>query len=715
MLKWLNNYKISVRMLTAISLIFTMFLIFSVDKMIGYYQVSKQMNTIQSLTEFTPKIDDLIHELQKERGVSAGYIGSKASAAFTAKVDTQHKSSNSKHTVFKTTVSAMDLESISDDLVKKTRAAASALSQLNTIRSDVKNLNLSVGQMAKYYTGTIAKLLDMIKVVGNIANEPDLLRDITGYIALMEAKERGGLERAMGANGFASGGFSDAVYKKFVGLIAQQQAFLSTFNVNANAEIKAYFATTLRGPIIKNVDKMRAHVFKDYRDVSASGISGGQWFDAITKKINLYHNVEKKFITDIGTKTSLLASEARSGFWLLLIFSVSVGIVLGFLSLQISNSITMPLKGIQEAMAQLSQGKLDTDVFYTDFKSEIGIMANNVQGFKEGAIKQQKLEEEAREAENLVRQQEKEAEEKEHLQREEKLAREQKAIEQREVRAGNMEKLIARFDGEISTALEGMITTSTQLLSSAGRMAGIAEQTGASSTTAAAAAEESTTNINTVASASEEMSASVGEINRQLAHSTEITRKAVNQASDTKDKMSSLSQTTSLIADVVKLINDIAEQTNLLALNATIEAARAGDAGKGFAVVASEVKALSTQTSKATEEITEHVQAVQASSLDAVNAVEEIRTIIDETNNIATTIAAAVEEQDAATAEISRNVQEAAKGSQEVATVIVDVSSGAAETKTIAEDVNSAANAVNDNTQKISSVVDGFLSGIRAL
>lgn len=715
MLKWLNNYGISVRMLTAISLIFIMFLAFSIDKMIGFYQVSGQMNTIQSLTEFTPKIGDLIHELQKERGISAGYIGSKASPEFAKKIDAQHTASNSKHNVFKTTVSSMDLAAINDDLVKKTAFATKALSQLNAKRGEVKGMKLTVGQMAKYYTGTIAKLLNMVKVVGNITDDANLLRDITAYVALLEAKERSGVERAMGANGFSAGGFSDGVYKKFTGLIAQQDAFLSTFDANASADLKAFFAATLKGPVVTNVDDMRAVVFKDYRDVSTSGITAGQWFETITKKIDLYHKVENRYSSDIGAKASELASDASSNFWMLLVFSVAAGVGIGFLALKISNSITVPLQGIQRAMEELSKGNLEVHVLYTDYGSEIGTMANDVLGFKEGAIQQKRMEAEAREAEELARQQEREIEEQEHKRREETLARERKDVEQREARAKKMEDLISSFEVEISTALQGMSATSAQLLSSAGRMEGIAEQTGASSTTAAAAAEESTANINTVASASEEMSASVSEINRQLAHSTEITKRAVTQAEETKDKMSSLSETTSLIADVVNLIKDIAEQTNLLALNATIEAARAGEAGRGFAVVASEVKALATQTSKATEEITGHVQAVQASSLEAVNAVEDIRNIIVETDSIATTIAAAVEEQDAATAEIARNVQEAAKGSQEVTTVIVDVSSGAAETKTIAEDVNEAANEVSNNTQAISSVVGGFLSGIRAL
>jgi len=715
MLKWLNKFGISVRILTAISLTFVLFLIFSIDKMVNFYQVSAQMETLQTLTQFTPDIGGLIHELQRERGTSAGYIGSKGSQAFTTKINEQHKSTDSSYIIFNEKMSKVDLPSISDDLVTKTAIAVKALSQLSAKRNAVTDMKLTVGQMAKYYTGTISKLLDMIKTVGNTTTNSVLLRDITGYVALLEAKERAGIERAMGADGFSSGGFSDGVYKKFVGLIAQQEAFLSVFNANANADIKTYFASIMQGQIISKVDEMRAVVFKNYHDVSASGITGSYWFELITKKIDLYHNVEDKYASSIGAKANALASDAKANFWELLIMSLSLAGAIGFLAFKISQSITVPLYGIQQSMAEMSEGNLDVDIPNTDLGGEIGTIANNVLGFKEGAIRQKKLEEEAREAETQQRQLEKEADEREHKNREEQRTRDLEILERREERAKKMESLIALFDTDISTALQGMSAMSAQLLSSASGMEGIADRTGENSISAAAAAEESTTNINTVASASEEMSASVNEISRQLSQSTDITLRAVEQAGKTKETMTTLSGTTTLISDVVKLINDIAAQTNLLALNATIEAARAGESGRGFAVVANEVKTLATQTSNATEEISKHVAAVQKSSEEAVTAVENIRSIIVESNDIAMVISAAVEQQNAATAEINRNVSEAAKGSQDVTGVIVDVSTGAAQTKDIAVDVNSAANEVSNNAKTISSVVEGFLENIRAL
>ena len=172
--------------------------------------------------------------------------------------------------------------------------------------------------------------------------------------------------------------------------------------------------------------------------------------------------------------------------------------------------------------------------------------------------------------------------------------------------------------------------------------------------------------MQSVASATEELSSSVNEISRQVQESARMASDAVGQARGTTERVSELSKAATRIGDVVELINTIAGQTNLLALNATIEAARAGEAGRGFAVVASEVKALAEQTAKATGEIGQQINGIQAATQDSVNAIKEISGTIEKLSEISSTIAAAVEEQGAATQEISRNVQQAAQGTQQV-------------------------------------------------
>jgi methyl-accepting chemotaxis protein len=199
-----------------------------------------------------------------------------------------------------------------------------------------------------------------------------------------------------------------------------------------------------------------------------------------------------------------------------------------------------------------------------------------------------------------------------------------------------------------------------------------------------------------------------------VSESAGIATKAVAEAEQTNGQVSRLSEGAQKIGAIVDLINDIASKTNLLALNATIEAARAGEAGRGFAVVASEVKALAEQTSKATAEITGHIAGVQSATDLAAGAILGIGKTIDDINQIAATIAAAVEEQGAATEEIARNVDQAALGTTEVTRNISGVNQAAEASSASANQVLSSANELAKQSEKLRHEMDRFLATIRA-
>ena len=217
-----------------------------------------------------------------------------------------------------------------------------------------------------------------------------------------------------------------------------------------------------------------------------------------------------------------------------------------------------------------------------------------------------------------------------------------------------------------------------------------------------------------MAAATEELSASVGEIGRQVSESNRIAGAAVVQAEATDERIGKLSRAAQRIGDVVKLITAIAEQTNLLALNATIEAARAGEAGRGFAVVASEVKSLASQTAKATDEISSHIAGMQQATEDSVTAIKAIGSTITQVSNIASSIASAVEEQGAATAEIARSVQLVAHGTREAAGNIVQVNRGATETGAASGQVLSSAKSLSAESTRLRDELDRFMASIRA-
>jgi methyl-accepting chemotaxis protein len=281
-------------------------------------------------------------------------------------------------------------------------------------------------------------------------------------------------------------------------------------------------------------------------------------------------------------------------------------------------------------------------------------------------------------------------------------------------RKSEMQNLANSFQAAVGNIVQTVSAASAQLETAASTLTQTAEETQRLSATAAACSDDASANVNSVASATEELAGSVSEIARQVAESSKIANQAVQQAEKTDARIATLSQAASRIGDVIKLITGVAEQTNLLALNATIEAARAGEAGKGFAVVAQEVKALAAQTAKATDEISTQIAGMQTATEESVAAIKEIGSTISRISEIASAVAAAVEEQGAATQEISRNVQQAAQGTAQVATNITDVNKGASATGSASGQVLSSAQSLARESNQLKVEVEKFLTSVRA-
>jgi methyl-accepting chemotaxis protein len=277
-----------------------------------------------------------------------------------------------------------------------------------------------------------------------------------------------------------------------------------------------------------------------------------------------------------------------------------------------------------------------------------------------------------------------------------------------------MRRIADDFESTVGQIINNVSSAAHELEGAAGTLTRTAEKTQHLSSSAASASSQVSTNVQSVASATEEMSSSVNEIGRQVTESTGIAEEAVRQIEQTDIGISELSRTAERIGDVLKLITSIAAQTNLLALNATIEAARAGDAGRGFAVVASEVKALASQTAKATEDIGQQIEGIQSATHASVASIKRIGGTIKQISEIAAGIAAAVEQQGAATGQISRNVQAVAGGSARVAGDIGEVSQGANATGAASAQVLSSAHSLSQESGRLKQELEKFLKNVRA-
>jgi methyl-accepting chemotaxis protein len=266
---------------------------------------------------------------------------------------------------------------------------------------------------------------------------------------------------------------------------------------------------------------------------------------------------------------------------------------------------------------------------------------------------------------------------------------------------GKMGQGLGAFLSDLRTSVRGIAHTASGLSLSSDELAAVSQQmmanaqeTSAQAGVVSAASDQVSRNVQTVATGIEEMSASIKEIAKNASDAAKVATTAVRVAETTNTTISKLGESSAEIGKVIKVITSIAQQTNLLALNATIEAARAGEAGKGFAVVANEVKELAKETAKATEDISQKIEAIQRDTRGAVEAIGQISGIINQVNDISNTIASAVEEQTATTNEIGRNVAEAAKGSSEIAQNIAAVAmaaknttEGAGNTRTAGEEL----------------------------
>ena len=281
-------------------------------------------------------------------------------------------------------------------------------------------------------------------------------------------------------------------------------------------------------------------------------------------------------------------------------------------------------------------------------------------------------------------------------------------------RRRQLEGQINAFRVAVSEVLGDVDKMIAQLNFTASTLSSIATQTDRQVGDAAGAAEKTSGNVIAVARATEQLSTSVKEIERQLAEAAAMIGGATQMATDTNAMIIGFSESTKQIDDVVNLIRSIAGQTNLLALNATIEAARAGEAGRGFAVVASEVKALATQTAKATEDISLQISGVQSSTHGAVRAIRSIASVMTDINGLASKLGQAVEQQGAATDEISRNIQNAATGTQDVAHNIASTAAAIGETSHSASDVLDAAKNLTLHANALRASVDRFLTNVAA-
>jgi methyl-accepting chemotaxis protein len=379
------------------------------------------------------------------------------------------------------------------------------------------------------------------------------------------------------------------------------------------------------------------------------------------------------------------ASALRTTFLVVLLSAVITLVASTGFFFWLSRSIGAPIRSITGTMNQLAGGDTGVAIPFADRSDEVGNMARAVKVFADNMRRNEVLQAEA--------------------------AREQAA---RERRAQQIADVAKRFDHDVEKILSGLVGSANALDGTAASLAKSSTESLDQAEKVAAAAAEASANVQTVAAATEELSSSITEISRQVSSQATIASLSTQAIDETTSRVETLTDASTKIGDVIRLITEISNQTNLLALNATIEAARAGEAGKGFAVVANEVKSLANQTARATEDIGVQISAIQTSTHSTAEAIRSVGDQVRQMTELSGGVAAAVEEQNAATREIARNVQEASAGNQEVSQKVELVADAARTTKGSAATVLDAARQVNEHTESIRQAIVRFVQDMRA-
>jgi methyl-accepting chemotaxis protein len=631
----------------------------------GKVQTAGAMRRVSAFTDLITDTSGLVHAIQLERGLSGGFLGSKG-LEFNADLTAQRTRTDAALARLDTRLAELGArrsDLLTPRLAGRVEVARAAISGLSGVRRRISDLQMPPPDSFSFYTTANAALLAMIGEAAGDLQSAEIASAVSRYFSVMKAKELAGQERAAGAVGFAAGRFDPAGWRLLMRLGDEQDLYFRLIADTATAEQADFLSRTVSGPVIDAFARLRVLAQTGGLDGNLSGVTGTEWFKSATARIELFKQVEDHFGLALAGLAAKTRDAAMHDLYATLAVLLALVVVTCVVAAMTARAIVRPLNTQIATMQRLQRGETEFSLVGADRSDEIGSMSRAIDVFRDQLIENRRLAE-AGETERALGE----------------------AAKIDAVRA-----MAETIETETIQALSQVTTHSKAMEGSANTMSASLARTDTAARAAAGAAVDALANAQTVASAAEELAASIAEINQQIAQSSLIVGRAVVAGQEARGRIEQLEIPVGQIGTVADMIREIAAKTNLLALNATIEAARAGDAGKGFAVVASEVKALAMQTAGSTEEIAKHLQEVRGSTAGSAAAVRGIERTITELDAIAGTIASAAAQQGEATAEIARSVGRSAQATSEMSLRTSEVSHEAERSGQAARDVSTSA------------------------
>ena len=612
------------------------------------FSTSRNLQVLDNVVVLSTKIGALVHETQKERGMTAGFIGSKGEK-FKTELPTQRTNVDAKLKELNSFLSTFNKDEYGMEFSENLNSGIKKLEALSTTRNGVSNLSLNAALAIAYYTDLNKLMLNVIGTITKLSNSSGVLQQLVSYMNFLLSKERAGIERAVGTNTFAKDSFEPGMKAKFYTLVAEQNAYLDGFLKISNSDIVQFYNTTMTGNSINEVERIRKIAL--YSDIDSNfGIDANHWFKEISEKINLLKKVEN-YISDVLLVTIQdEMSQARKNmiiFGLLSAFGIGLTMILArTIAFTILIDVDSVKRGVENFFAFINFEKDDIELINVKSNDELGMMSKiinqNIENTKVNIQKDRALIADTIRVTNAIN--------KGYLNTKIELGSNNPSLnelkniinEMLETLNGNVSNILkvltsySKLDFRPKIAennLEGIIK---ELEKDVNILGEVITQTllenKRTGVTLSNNANILTKNMHGIATAAnsqaaslEETAASLEEITSNITNNTQTTAKMADYGNKVKTSISlgqelanktvlsmeEINSQTSAINEAITIIDQIAFQTNILSLNAAVEAATAGEAGRGFAVVAGEVRTLASRSAEAAKQIKTLVENAQ--------------------------------------------------------------------------------------------------------
>ncbi len=634
------------------------------------YQTRQEMAQLKELAHLGRLASSLVHELQRERGMTSGFLTSKG-LEFVQELPPQRKATDDQRQTFETYAKSLANSGRDHALTQRLSQVQGSLNRLTPLRQQVDGNQVSPAEAIGFFNQTNAELLDILSQLSALTADGAIASELIAFNAFLQAKERAGIERAVLTGVFVQDAFGPGQYNRWLALVEAQNTYLAQFRALATPPQLALADVAFKSQGAQEVERLR-QIAQDRAASGGFGVQGGTWFQRATEKINQLKTAEEGMSSAIGKHAQALEEAASQALKLFALGAAASLLLLLWVSRVISQGILQLLGGEPTTMVDLAQdiakGDLTAQVQAQDPNSLAGALAGMVASLSQMLSQIMANSFELNHASEVL---------------------------------GKVAVDLSNSSVEGSSQSQAVAASVDQMTATINNVTFAIRQVAHNLENTASNATQISANMQGVQASTQGLTGFIAEVSQSASQSDQVVKEASRLSAAATEIMGSLADSAQNIGGITGMIKELADQTNLLALNANIEAAGAGDYGKVFAVVANEVKDLARQSAQAAQNIAKRISGIQQQTKEAAGLIDQMDATITQIGKTSSAIAGQADRQTAAAGEIRRNVDEAAQAVAEMARLITEMNAHATSVVGSAEELVKGATEVSRNVNQI--------------